>query len=505
MRAFIASLVTETNTFAPFPTGMAAFEENHLIKHASRTNEGMGAAGLSVFRALAEADGFEVVESLTAYAQPGGRTLRAVYEGLRDEILEDLRRAGAVDLVLLLLHGAMVAEGYDDCEADTIARIRALAPDAVIGVELDPHCHLTVSMVEAADFLVLLKEYPHTDVGDRAADLYRLCLRRVRNETQPVAVLMDTHMIGLYPTTSQPMRGIVDELMKAEADGTVLSASIAHGFPWGDVADVGTRVLVYADGSTDTALREATRIANSLYSNRQALLPRYPDVASSVEQALKLSGRVVIGDHSDNPGGGAAGDSTFFLREIVSRGMTDVALGPLWDPMVAALCCEAGAGSRLAVRIGGKTGPASGDPVDLDVEIRATSENHQQTAFGSAEPMGKSACLHCRGIDIVVVSQRAQGYGLDLFEGLGIDLLAKKLIVVKSSRHYETAFAPIADHLWAAVSPGALSIEFGRLSYSRRDAEFFPRVEDPWNSRGESARVLVIKDPIVRPKPPFSV
>ena len=50
--------------------------------------------------------------------------LRHVYEELRDTLLADLRAALPVDVVLLFMHGAMVAEGYDDCEGDMLARVR---------------------------------------------------------------------------------------------------------------------------------------------------------------------------------------------------------------------------------------------------------------------------------------------------------------------------------------------------------------------------------------------
>jgi microcystin degradation protein MlrC len=85
-----------------------------------------------------------------------------------------------VDAVLLPLHGAMVADGVDagsivdDAEGDVIARVRALVgPDVVIGVHIDLHCHLTQTMLDGSDVIVIYKEYPHTDMADRAHDLYR--------------------------------------------------------------------------------------------------------------------------------------------------------------------------------------------------------------------------------------------------------------------------------------------------------------------------------------------
>ncbi len=79
----------------------------------------------ALWRARTEALGGSVVESLLAGAEPSGTNLKNVYERFRQDILDDLAKAGPVDMVLLSLHGAMVAHGYDDCEGDLLSRIRA--------------------------------------------------------------------------------------------------------------------------------------------------------------------------------------------------------------------------------------------------------------------------------------------------------------------------------------------------------------------------------------------
>ena len=95
-------------------------------------------------RARAKRDEFELIEGSCYAAQPGGAASRDAYERMRDEILGQLKAALPVDGAVFNLHGAMVAHGYDDCEGDFLERVRALVgPKAVIGVELDPHCHLT--------------------------------------------------------------------------------------------------------------------------------------------------------------------------------------------------------------------------------------------------------------------------------------------------------------------------------------------------------------------------
>lgn len=481
MRVFIGGLATETNTFAPFPTALSAFEEYGLRRDTSLSGNSPLGGPLKVFRSRAEADGCEVIETITPFAQPGGPTLRAVYEQLRDTILDDLRAAGAVDIVILMLHGAMVAHGYDDCEGDIISHVREIAPTAVIGIELDPHCHLTREMVSGADLIIIAKEYPHIDFDDRAHELYTLCRSAALGEVAPVAVLLDTGLVGFYPTFDPPMRQIVDSLREAES-GPILSVSLAHGFPWGDVEGLGTRVLVYSDQAETEAVAVARDIAESLYEQRNALLAHYPAIEESLDRLRQLNGQVVLGDFADNPGGGAAGDSTFILRAMLQRGLTDAVVGAFWDPLVAQLSAEAGVGAIINVRLGGKCGPSSGDPIDLEVEVKGVVENHTAGVFGQRQLMGRSVWLHSRGIDIAVCSIRTQVFERDAFTGLGITLAGKRLIVVKSSNHYQAGFRDEADHLWHVTSPGALSLDFANMPYTKRDPNYFPRAADPWSA-----------------------
>jgi microcystin degradation protein MlrC len=490
VRLFIASLFTETNTFSPFPTGRRAFEENGVSKTASTDPPTLIGSPMGVLRRRGEAAGYQVLESLSAFAQPGGRTVRAVYENYRDIILSDLKAVSPVDMVILVLHGAMVADGYDDCEGDLLVHIRGIAPGAVIGVEIDPHCHLTEAMMKEADLIIPFKEYPHIDIDDRADELFELCDRTLRDEIRPVAALLDTQMIGFYPTLKPPMSEIVALLREIEREPGVLSASIGHGFPWGDVAETGTRVLVYADADAELASKHALNVAERLYALRHEFVAKYPSVAESLDRAASHNGRVVLGDHSDNAGGGAPSDSTYFLREMINRDSEHAVIGCFHDPAVAQMCADAGVGARLAIRLGGKSGPASGDPIDLEVEVMAVSFDHSQSVFGSRMGLGLAVWLRHRGVDILVNTVRSQPFDPDIFTGMGIDLDNKRLIVVKSSNHYEAGFGPIADQLWHVDSPGTLTLDVANLPYRLRAPYYFPRIDDPWSKFGKPVPII---------------
>ena len=275
MRVFTATLGTETNTFAPMPTGLADFQGRGYDPSVTATAD-LPAFG-QVCRALREraaVTGWEVIEGKIAFASPSGMTTRHAYETLRDQLLADLTAALPVDMVLLQVHGAMIADGYEDAEGDLLARVRALiGPDVLLGTELDPHCHLTALKVSSVDLMVLFKEYPHTDIYDRARDLVRLAEDAVAGRIRPVMRVRDLGLVTLVHTSREPARGLVDRLAAMEGRDGILSLSIAHGFPWGDSPDLGTRVLAITDGDdAKTLLRNADKSKLSKRKNLKVAL-----------------------------------------------------------------------------------------------------------------------------------------------------------------------------------------------------------------------------------------
>ena len=471
MRVFSGSLSTETNTFGPMPTGLASFRDRGYYPAGQHPDNMTYVSGpLWAARLRGKDAGWTLIEGMVAGAQPSGITTREAYEKLRDELLGDLRAALPVDMVLLGLHGAMVADGYDDCEGDLLQRVRAIVgPDVVVGGELDPHNHLTPAMVANADLLIAFKEYPHTDVLERGLELVDLCAAAVAKKIRPVAAVVDCDMIVTMHTSREPARGFVDRLQALEGKNGVLSISVSHGFAWGDVPEMGTKLLVYTDGDPAKAAALARQLADELIAMRDALTVRYPDIDTSLDEALAFDGGpVVISDGADNPGGGAASDSTFILRRMVERGIRNAAIGPLWDPIAVRIAFEAGVGARLPMRIGGKIGPMSGDPMDLLCTVKALHADMVMTGLANAPmPLGDCALLEAEGIEMVLITRRNQALGTDLFTQLGCDLAARKIIVVKSSQHFYASFSKVAKHVIYAGAPGTVTIDLQSLPYRK--------------------------------------
>lgn len=487
MKLFAATLATETNTFAVVPTGRPDFEEYGVYRGdgAIKAPQGIGAFHAEL-RRLAQADGHAVVESLAAFAQPSGPTLRTVYEAYRGNILDDLRAALPVDAVQLYLHGAMVAEGYDDCEGDLIGRVRQIVGPAVpIGVELDLHCHFTEAMRSGADIIICYKEYPHTDSIDRLRELYRLTLLQAAGRIKPVTAMFDCRMVGLWHTTREPMAGFVRRLQSFEGRDGILSVSLGHGFPWGDVPDCGARVWVVADRDAARAQALAAQLGREFWDLRGASsVPPVPIERAIAEARVCAEGLVVMADVGDNAGGGAMSDNTSMLRALLDAGIGDAVLGCYWDPGAVALCRSAGVGSTLDLRVGGKCGPLSGMPVDLRVTIRAIVDQHDQEGLGMRFPLGTAVWAEAaNGMDLVLNTQRSQVLSTSAFEGLGIELRRKKIAVVKSTQHFYASFGPIAARVIYLATPGATAQDFADIPFRNRSLNYWPRIDDPWASR----------------------
>jgi microcystin degradation protein MlrC len=482
MKFFIAHLATETNTFAAAPTGLGDFEEIGIYHGDASVRDPAGTgAFMAYLRGLIEADGNQVVESLCTLAQPGGRTMRGVYEALRDEILTDLQAALPVDAVQLLLHGAMAADGYDDCEGDLAARIRVLVgPGVPIGLELDLHCHFTDLMQRSADVIIAFKEYPHIDTDERGRELYRILLGTAACRVKPVTAVFDCRMVGLWHTTREPMRSFVQEMEAAEREPGVLSVSLGHGFPWGDVPEAGAKLWVVTDNDPALARSVAGRLGARLWDLREQIGPDVINIDAALDALRPGDGPVVLADIADNPGGGAAGDSTFILRRLIERGVGNAVVGALWDLGAIHICKGAGVGAQLALRIGGKCGPASGAPVDLRVTVRAIVENHSQRALGTRERLGDCVWVEAEGgLHIVLASVRTQTYGTDAFTGMGITLHDKDVVAVKSTQHFHAEFAPIARQVLYVSTPGAMNFDFAAIPYQLRSLDYWPRVANP--------------------------
>jgi microcystin degradation protein MlrC len=217
---------------------------------------------------------------------------------------------------------------------------------------------------------------------------------------------------------------------------------------------------------------------------RDTVRPAFLTLEGALDDALKVEGGpVVVAEPADNAGGGAPSDSTFFLELLRKRGVRNVAVGPVWDPIAVRMCHAAGDGASFDLRFGGKMGPTSGEPIDARVRVIKCVKDGTQTFSGAVVAIGDAASIEFDGITVALISIRTQALGTDLFTNLGVDLASKRVIVVKSTNHFHGAFGPIAKKVLYSDGPGALPRDFRKVPYTRVKRPIWPLDENPWTAR----------------------
>jgi len=371
MRIAIGGVSHETSTFAKTRTTIADFESGFGLFRGSEVIDRFRGANICTggFIDGAENHGFQLVPLLWTFAYPSGLVVRDDYEALKEEFLHRLKQDetahGPIDGVLLDLHGAMVIEGIDDGDGDFIAAVReAIGPDRPILVTQDLHGNHTQRRVDQADAIIGFDTYPHIDMAERGREAADLLVATLNGKVRPVMALHQLPMFWSTPcqvTAHPPMDEVMRRVHELESRDGVLSVTVATGFPWADVPDVGASVIAVADADSTLARSVADELGGWIWENRE----RWYHPPISVREALReaeSAGKfpIVLADHADNTGGGAPGDSTEVLRTLLELDLQDAVVLYIVDPEVAERAHAAGVGSRIAVAVGGKSDPIQG-------------------------------------------------------------------------------------------------------------------------------------------------
>jgi microcystin degradation protein MlrC len=271
------------------------------------------------------------------------------------------------------------------------------------------------------------------------------------------------------------MRAFVDRLFALEGKDGILSVSCAHCFPYADVAEMTGRILVVADGDKAKADALATSLGEEFVSMRGKTMPEFFTVEEGVRLAMGANeGPVTIAEPSDNAGGGAPSDNTTILRQLIAMEAESAAVGPIWDPVAVALCFDAGLGAQFPLRFGGKIGPTSGVPVDATVEVTGLARDCWQDFGPTKVPLGDCAAVKVGGVETVLISNRTQALGLDLFRNVGIEPTERRILVCKSTNHFAAAFGPISKRVIYVESDAPLKRDYRTMVYAKVARPIWP-------------------------------
>lgn len=475
----------ETNTFAPVPADMDAFTREGSRPPLTRGAELFAdlkgfTFGVNGFIDRMEARGHRLLPLVWASATPSARVTADAFDRIAGMMVADLKAlmaspADRPDAIYLCLHGAMVAEGYDDGEGELLRRLRdVVGPDMPIAASLDFHAMMSPAMVDLSDVLETYRTYPHVDryeTGARAADALQARLDLGRPFHKAFRQLPFVVSLNWQCTLVPPMKDLVamlDDLGEPDA----VTASIQAGFPLGDVPFATPSVFAYA--RTRAA---ADAVADRLY---QAFLDAEADFAGTlyspadgvrlaIDKARTAARPIILADTQDNPGGGGNCDTVGILAELVRQDAQGAVIGLFCDPAVAAAAHEAGVGAEITVDLGALSGQPGHVPFHGTFRVGALGDGNVETTGpmyrGFRMTLGPMAALRIGGVTVVAASARQQAADQELFRCLGIEPADQKILVLKSSVHFRNHFQDLADDILVVEAPGPVTADTARLAY----------------------------------------
>ena len=488
-RIGVLGFLHESNTFLDSPTTYDLFESTcmtrgqELIERWRGTHHELGS-----FLAGAEESGFSIVPCMATYAVPAGAIRAPDYERLTQELIEAVRQAMPLDGLLVALHGATVSERFPDADGEFLRRLRTLVgKELPVIVTFDLHANVSPDMIGLSTATIIYRSNPHLDQQERGREAAMLLGRILSGEVQPVQALETPPMlveIACQHTNEQPAQGLYDDVREVLTWPGILSASVAMGFYYADVQEMGAAFVAVANRNGDLAQRAARWMARRAWERREEFVGDLPNAKTAVRNAAATARRpVVLMDVGDNTGGGSPADSTILLAEILRQGVRN-SLVVLYDPESVEACLRAGIRSDVELAVGAKTDIQHGSPIRIRGRVRTISDGcflETQARHGGwgASDQGITVVVEtAEDHTVVLTSNRMPPLSLEQVLSLGIHPARKALIVAKGVIAPRAAYEPVAGETVLVDTPGVTANNPRLFRYSNRRRPLFPLERD---------------------------
>ncbi len=490
MNLAIGQLWQETNTFNPLPTTFAdfeafgVFESAEMLEKLADTNEVGGF--LQTMKTWPQPVTPKGLVRLPAW--PSGPVTPECLEILVQRLTRALERVLPVDAVYLALHGSMVAANEPDVEGRMLEEVRKrVGPKIPIVASLDLHANVTRRMVEHADALLLFHTAPHIDVvdtGRRSAHVMRRILFEGAKPTmafRKVPLVVPAERANTQDPTSVSYQ-LRETLQTLEKQPGILAAGLATVQPWLDIPELGSAVLVVADGDRALADRHAQELAQRLWDVRREYLMDLVPIAEAVRRAhANVEGLTVLGDPADATTSGSPGDSTAILEELIKYEWERPVIVTIVAPEIVA---QAEALHPWTATLGGKRDTRFSKPLTLPVAVQSLFDGQfsisGHLAGNLAIDMGRCAVLRHGNIHIVVTSRSGPHFAPQLFQTAGLDPFAAQVFVAKSPCGFRAAFQERAREIMVVQAPGCSPSDFWNYTYANISRPLWPWDEWDW-------------------------
>ena len=174
--------------------------------------------------------------------------------------------------------------------------------------------------------------------------------------------------------------------------------------------------------------------------------------------------------------GGASGDSTVILKEMLRQRITQTALVPMVDAEAVEIAIQAGVGSTITVQLGGKLDPNFAQPIEVTAQVEKIGGGRIKVELIGMESfdMGRAVLLKAGSIYIVVSETRAIGGNHPIvYQHFGIDPSQAKMAILKTASNWQY-FRDMTSEVIRVDTPGATMSRLHDFDWKQLPRPIYP-------------------------------
>ncbi|HSI76952.1 MAG TPA: M81 family metallopeptidase [Lunatimonas sp.] len=494
LRIGILGIYHESNTFLSSSTEWSDFENGHLLTGKKICEEYRTAYHEigGILEVLEREDNLEIIPILYAEATPSGTISSGTAKKLMATLQDHLLKSLPLDGLMVVPHGAAVAVGIPDFDGYWLSWVRSqVGPAIPIVGTIDPHCNLSEQMVDAVDALVAYKTNPHIDqreVGKEAAGILLDVLSDGRRPTMKAVQLPMAISIEMQHTGSSPCLELYQLSANLAARPGIMSTSIVLGFPYADVPEMGSSLIVVSDGDDALALETLTELQRYLENHHSDFSGKKIGLEDLIPEVREAASPLLLLDMGDNVGGGSPGDSTFLLK-ILQENAMGRSFVCIYDPEAVRFLKAFKPEDDISVIVGGKTDRNHGAPMLLEGKVLRLvdgkfTENQPRHGGQVNFDMGETAIVETKeGNTVMITSRRVVPFSLQQLIQSGINPEDYQILVAKGVNAPLAAYMPVCKQLIRVNTPGVTRADMQNLPYKNRRKPLFPFEQMPLSLR----------------------
>jgi microcystin degradation protein MlrC len=479
-RIGILGIYHESNTFVEGMTTTNNFKKGRLLKGSKIIDEYKDAhhelgGAIEVFTN----NEVELLPVFYAETTPGGMISENTYLELTELMFQELDSVLPLDACLVLPHGAAVAENHRDMDGDWLQLLRKkLGENIPIVATSDPHANVSGAMISCTQGLFPYSTNPHIDQRETGKKAAQFLLKILRQEIDPVQYLFQAPVaisIEQQYTSAEPCKSLYQFAETLCESQNALHINIVIGFPYADVHEMGTSVIIIADRHWQNEASVIDQLEKYFKKHKEEFIGKKVRIDSQLLSMAQMPKPILLLDMGDNVGGGSNGNSTYLLEKLEETNYRSFIC--IYDP-VAVEECLSHPGKNFNLSFG--KNPETGNAYQTVVTIISRHdgkfrEEHPRHGGQVHYDMGETVIvLTKKGNTIMLHSKRIPPFSLAQLTSCELDTATFDVIVAKGVNAPIAAYGPVCPTIIQADTPGVTQADMTKFNFKYRRKPLFP-------------------------------